>query len=46
MIEAFRLAYPDAPVVELSDAGRFTSGDATATLVAVLEVFLQTSGRA
>ncbi|WP_461062013.1 alpha/beta fold hydrolase [Streptomyces pseudoechinosporeus] len=42
MIPAFRLAYPDAPVIELPEAGHFTPEDAPETLLALLQLFLQT----
>ena len=43
MIPAFRLAYPDAPVIELPKAGHFTPEDAPGTLLALLQLFLQTA---
>ena len=42
MIPAFRLAYPVAPVIELLGAGHFTPEDAPETLLALLQLFLQT----
>lgn len=42
MIPAFRLAYPDAPVIELPKAGHSTPEDAPGTLLALLQLFLQT----
>lgn len=43
IIPAFRLAYPEAPVIELPHAGHFTPEDAPQELLAALEIFLQTS---
>lgn len=43
IIPAFRLAYPDAPVIELPHAGHFTPEDAPQELLAALEMFLHTS---
>jgi pimeloyl-ACP methyl ester carboxylesterase len=45
-IPAFRLAYPDAPVIELPEAGHFPNEDTPDTLLALLQLFLQTSARA
>lgn len=42
-IPAFRLACPDAPVIELPGVGHFTPEDAPETLLALLELFLQTT---
>ncbi|GAA3680243.1 alpha/beta fold hydrolase [Nonomuraea antimicrobica] len=42
-VPAFRLGYPTAPVVELADVGHFTPEDAPQTLLALLELFLQSS---
>jgi hypothetical protein len=54
VIPAFRLACPDVPVIELPKVGHFSPEDAPETLpedapetlVALLQPFLQTSGRA
>lgn len=46
VISAFKLSYPDAPVVEIPGAGHFPTEDAPETLLALLELFLQTSARA
>lgn len=46
MIAAFSEAYPDAPVIELPDAGHFTPEDAPETLLALLELFLKTTATA
>ncbi|WP_433463994.1 alpha/beta fold hydrolase [Spirillospora sp. CA-128828] len=43
MIPSFRLSYPDAPVVEIPSAGHFPTEDAPETLLALLEMFLQTT---
>ncbi|WP_370266591.1 alpha/beta fold hydrolase [Streptomyces sp. V4I8] len=43
VIPAFQLAYPDAPVIELPDVGHFPSEDAPETLLALLQLFLQTT---
>lgn len=43
IIPAFRLAYPDAPIIELPHSGHFTPEDAPQELLATLELFLQTS---
>ncbi|MFD7665882.1 alpha/beta fold hydrolase [Streptomyces sp. NPDC059788] len=43
VIPAFQLAFPDAPVIELPDAGHFPSEDAPETLLALLQLFLQTT---
>ena len=43
VIPSFRLAYPDAPVVEIPSAGHFPTEDAPETLLALLELFLQTT---
>lgn len=40
---AFRAAYPEAPVVDLPGAGHFPSEDTPDALLALLELFLQTS---
>lgn len=45
MVPAFRLAYPGAPVIEIPEAGHFTPEDAPETLLALLQLFLQTSAR-
>jgi pimeloyl-ACP methyl ester carboxylesterase len=45
VIPAFKLSYPDAPVVEIPGAGHFPTEDAPETLLALLELFLQTSAR-
>ena len=45
VIPAFKLSYPDAPVVETPGAGHFPPEDAPQTLLALLELFLQTSSR-
>jgi haloalkane dehalogenase len=45
VIQAFRLSYPDAPVVEIPGAGHFPTEDTPETLLALLELFLQTSAR-
>ncbi|NIH86510.1 alpha/beta fold hydrolase [Amycolatopsis granulosa] len=42
-VPAFRLGYPGAPVVELPQAGHFTPEDAPETLLALLDLFLQTT---
>jgi pimeloyl-ACP methyl ester carboxylesterase len=42
-IERFRARYPQAPVVELPNAGHFCQEDAPETLVALLQQFLQSS---
>ncbi|SEI15066.1 MULTISPECIES: hypothetical protein [unclassified Leifsonia] len=43
VIPAFKLSYPDAPVVEIPDAGHFPTEDAPQTLLALLDLFLQTT---
>ncbi|MEV0119477.1 hypothetical protein AB0H77_40530 [Streptomyces sp. NPDC050844] len=43
VIPAFRLAHPDAPIVELPDAGHFTPEDAPETLLALPQLFLETA---
>ena len=43
VIRAFRLSYPDAPVVEIPGAGHFPTEDAPQTLLALLDLFLQTT---
>ncbi|WP_394825596.1 hypothetical protein [Pendulispora albinea] len=40
VVPAFRLGFPDSPVIELPDAGHFTAEDALETLLALLELFL------
>ncbi|MFF3228847.1 alpha/beta fold hydrolase [Nocardia suismassiliense] len=40
---AFHLGYPSAPIIELPEAGHFTSEDAPETLLALLALFLQTT---
>ncbi|MGV9674122.1 alpha/beta fold hydrolase [Nocardia sp. NPDC003482] len=42
IIPAFRLAFPDAPVLELPHAGHFTAEDTPGELLAALELFLHT----
>jgi pimeloyl-ACP methyl ester carboxylesterase len=42
-ISAFRLAFPEAPVIELPDAGHFPTEDAPETLLALLQLFLKLS---
>ncbi|OKI00182.1 haloalkane dehalogenase [Streptomyces sp. CB02923] len=43
VIPAFRLAYPEAPVIELPDAGHFTPEDAPGELLTALQLFLETT---
>lgn len=43
VIPSFRPAYPDAPVVEMPSAYHFPAEDAPETLLALLELFLQTT---
>ena len=43
VIPSFRLSYPDAPVVEIPSAGHFPTEDAPETLLALLDLFLQTT---
>lgn len=45
MIPAFRLNDSDAPVIEIPGAGHFPTEDTPQTLLALLELFLQTSAR-
>jgi haloalkane dehalogenase len=45
VVPAFRLSYPDGPVVEIPDAGHFPTEDTPQTLLALLELFLQTTTR-
>ncbi|WP_394837611.1 alpha/beta fold hydrolase [Pendulispora rubella] len=40
VVPAFRMAYPDAPVIELPEAGHFPQEDAPGTLLALLQLFL------
>jgi pimeloyl-ACP methyl ester carboxylesterase len=42
-VSAFQLDYPDAPVVRLSDVGHFTPEDAPETVLALLDLFLQST---
>ncbi|CAM4207355.1 alpha/beta fold hydrolase [Nocardia ninae] len=44
IIPAFRATFPDAPVIELPDAGHFPQEDAPEAVLAALELFLQTAG--
>lgn len=46
VIAAFRLSYPEAPVVELRNAGHFPTEDDPETLLALLELFMHMSGHA
>lgn len=43
IIPAFQLAFPDAPVVELADAGHFPQEDAPDAFRALIELFLKAS---
>lgn len=43
IIPAFRLIYPEAPIIELPDAGHFTPEDAPSELLATLQLFLHTT---
>ncbi|WP_280272239.1 alpha/beta fold hydrolase [Nocardia wallacei] len=43
IIPAFRLAYPDAPVIELPHAGHFTPEDTPHELLTALELFLHST---
>ncbi|KAA2254874.1 alpha/beta fold hydrolase [Solihabitans fulvus] len=43
VIPAFRAAFPDAPVIELADAGHFPSEDTPETLLALLQLFLHST---
>ncbi|MFE9579166.1 alpha/beta fold hydrolase [Nocardia sp. NPDC006044] len=43
IIPAFRAAFPDAPVIELPNAGHFPQEDTPDAVLAALELFLQTT---
>ncbi|WP_225726042.1 MULTISPECIES: alpha/beta fold hydrolase [unclassified Nocardia] len=43
IIPAFRAAFPDAPIVELPEAGHFPQEDAPQALLAAIELFLQST---